>query len=228
MSLNNQECDLEFIIRIKRSADPVAKEDLVRKYLPMVKHIVRKNINPAPGDYEDLLQEGVIGLLKAINKYNHELYSIKFSTFAYICILRKIYNARRQIWNTGNRLAQEATSFYQELAPEDSRVLLDLIDDSTFDPERIIEEKLTCLRLAEVLKAHLSPVEYLVFFLYLQGLSCREIQQKLGIKAKVVDNAKTRARLKLQRVIKRYGSLLNPEIPLKTRKRRDLSLKIIS
>ena len=78
------------------------------------------------------------------------------------------------------------------------------------------------------MKAHLSPVEYLVFFLYLQGLSCREIQDKLGIKAKVVDNAKTRARLKLQRVIKRYGSLLNPEIPLKTRKRRDLSLKIIS
>jgi RNA polymerase sigma factor (sigma-70 family) len=216
MSPSNQERDLEFITRIKRSEDPVAKEDLVRKYLPMVKHIVKKNINSAPGEYEDLLQEGVIGLLKAINKYNHELYSIKFSTFAYICILRKIYNARRQIWNTGNRLTQEATSFYQELTPEDSRVLLDLINDSTFDPARIIEEKLTSLRLEKVLKA------------YLQGLSCREIQKKLGIKAKVVDNAKTRARLKLQRVIKRYGSLLNPEIPLKTRKRRDLSLKIIS
>ena len=96
MSPDNQERDLEFITRIKRSEDPAAKEDLVRKYLPMVKHIVRKNIISTPGEYEDLLQEGVIGLLKAINKYNHELYSIKFSTFAYICILRKIYNARRQ------------------------------------------------------------------------------------------------------------------------------------
>lgn len=122
MSPDNQERDLEFITRIKRSEDPAAKEDLVRKYLPMVKHIVRKNIISTPGEYEDLLQEGVIGLLKAINKYNHELYSIKFSTFAYICILRKIYNARRQIWNTGNRLIQEATSFYQEIKPEGSRV----------------------------------------------------------------------------------------------------------
>ena len=228
MSPDNQERDLEFIIRIKRSEDPVAKEGLVRKYLPMVKHIVKKSINSTPGEYEDLLQEGVIGLLKAINKYNHELYSIKFSTFAYICILRKIYNAQRQIWNRGNRLTQEATSFYQELNPEDPRVLLDFIVDSTFDPERIIEEKLTSLRLEKVLKAHLSPVEYLVFFLYLQGLSCREIQKKLGVKAKVVDNAKTRARLKLQRVITRYGSFLTAEIPLNTRKRRDLSLKIIS
>ena len=228
MNPDNQERDLEFITRIRRSEDPVAKEDLVRKYLPMVKHIVRKSMDLSSGEYEDMLQEGVVGLLKAINKYNYELYSIKFSTFAYICILRKIYNARKQIWNAGNRLAQEATSFFQELSPEDPRVLLDFIDDSTFNPERIIEEKLTNLKLGEVLKAHLSPVEYLVFFLYLQGLSCREIQKKLGIKAKVVDNAKTRARLKLQRVIKRYGSLLNPEIPLKTRKRRDLSLKIIS
>ena len=75
----------------------------------------------------------------------------------------------------GNRLA-EATSFYQELAPEDSRVLLDPIDDST-DPERIIEEKTNLPETGRVLKAHLSPVEYLIFFLYLQGLSCREIQQ---------------------------------------------------
>lgn len=225
MSLGNQEKDLEYLTRIRICKDAEAKENLVCKYLPMVKHIVR-NVNSYPGDYEDLLQEGVIGLLKAINKYN-ELYNIKFSTFAYICILRKIHNARKQMWNTRNRLSQEAASFYQQLTHDEPWILLDVINASSFDPERILEEKLATDRLHKVLKAHLSPVEYRVLFFYLEGHSCREIQQKLGVKAKVVDNAKTRARLKLQRVIQQYGSLLNPKIPLKTRKRKDLCLKII-
>jgi len=226
MSLANQKRDLEYLTRIRICKDAEAKENLVCKYLPMVKHIVKK-VNFYSGEYEDLLQEGVIGLLKAINKYNYELYNIKFSTFAYICILRKIHNARKQLWNARNRLSQEAASFYHQLTPDEPWMLLDVINDSSFDPERILEEKLTTLRLHKVLKAHLSPVEYMVLFFYLEGHSCREIQQKLGVKAKVVDNAKTRARIKLQRVIDQYGSLLSPKIPLKTRKRKDLCLKII-
>ena len=61
----------------------------------MVHRIVR-NQGGRWSDYEDLCQEGIIGLLKAIGEYNPERYAVKFSTFAYICILRRVSNIIRQ------------------------------------------------------------------------------------------------------------------------------------
>jgi DNA-directed RNA polymerase specialized sigma24 family protein len=94
------------------------------------------------------------------------------------------------------------------------------------DPQEIILQKFSFHRLRRVLKAYLSTVEYSVFFLYLQGLTCGEIGKLMELDSKVVDNAKTRARLKLQKIVQQYGSLSNPRIPLKTRKRRDLAMKV--
>ena len=71
----NQEKDLFFIERIRSHNDPAAKDELVRKYLPMVRHIV-KNQSIYNIDYEDYIQEGTIGLLKAIEEYDAENYQI--------------------------------------------------------------------------------------------------------------------------------------------------------
>ncbi|MGB4266081.1 MAG: sigma-70 family RNA polymerase sigma factor, partial [Limnochordia bacterium] len=87
---SNQQWDYSLITRI-RLGDEEAKETLVLKYIPMVKHIVR-NYYASFLDFDDLLQEGIIGLLHAIDEYRPDLYDVKFSSFAYICIIRKIYN----------------------------------------------------------------------------------------------------------------------------------------
>lgn len=224
MNPSNQEKDLHLLHRIRAEEDGKAKEELIRKYLPMVKRIV-KSQNFYKTEYEDLLQEGLIGLLRAVNEYDYN-YQIKFSTFAYICIVRKIYNTLKHFSSKKNRFYYEAASIFNYINPEESRTIMDTVDDSSFDPERVVQEKLNNLRLREVLKAYLSQVEYSVLILYLQGLSCGEIQQRLNLEAKVIDNAKTRARLKLQRIIKEYGSLLSPMVPLNTRKRLDLSMKL--
>ncbi|HEY8344587.1 MAG TPA: sigma-70 family RNA polymerase sigma factor [Bacillota bacterium] len=221
---NNQNEDLLLLKQIREENDPQAKDELVRKYIPMVKHIV-KNQNCYYLEYEDLIQEGLIGLLKAINEFNGE-FEIKFSTFAYICILRKIYNVLKRHSGKRNRLYRETMSLFSYVNSEESRTLLDNLNDDSCNPEELVVEKFAFHRLQEVLKAHLTEVEYNVTLLYLMGLTFNEIQRQLLLKAKVVDNAKTRARLKLQKIIKEYGSLLHPEIPLNTRKRMDLSLKL--
>lgn len=72
----------------------------------------------------------------------------------------------------------------------------------------------------------MSPVEMAVIQLYLQGMTSSDIQKILRLNAKVVDNARTRVRQKLGRIVKKYGSLLSAGIPLKTRKRTDLAIPL--
>ncbi len=221
----NQLCDLSLISRIRTEKDAQAKEELVKKYLPMVRHIV-KNQNPSFNEFEDYLQEGSIGLLKAIEEYDPDNYPIKFSTFAYICILRRIYNTIKQSMSKKALFSANALSLNMQLNGEDSRTLLDSIPAEEPEPFLQIENEWTIQKLAAVLEAHLSPVEYRVIQMLLNGLTIHEIQDQLRLSVKAVDNARTRARLKLKKILFDYGSLLSPQIPLKTRKRKDLSIHL--
>ncbi len=224
MGSSNQERDLELLRRIRSDQDGEAKEELINKYLPMVKHIINKRNNYFY-EYDDLLQEGLIGLLKAIEDYDGNNYSIKFSTFAYICILRRILNVKKY-FSTRSRIFYHNISLYKTINSEESRNLLDILEDSSPDPLQLVVEKFFDFRLLEVLKAYLSKLELTVIFMYLQGLKCGEISTILELESKIIDNARTRARLKLQKVVKKYGSLTNPQIPLRTRKRMDLAMEI--
>ncbi|NLY90093.1 MAG: sigma-70 family RNA polymerase sigma factor [Firmicutes bacterium] len=222
----NQRRDLELLNRIKDGQDRMAKEELVAKYLPMVKHIVKRKCNNG-SDFEDMLQEGLISLLKAIDNYDGSQYPVKFSTFAYICILRRMLNIQKYLASTKFQVTANALSLCGDQDGGEARSLIDVIDNErALDPQELVIQKLTSSRLKEVLKAYLTKVEYTVFFLYLQGLNCGEIGKLLALESKVVDNAKTRARLKLQRIIHQYGSLSNPGIPLRPRRRMDLAMEV--
>lgn len=225
MEMTNQEYDLGLLHRIRANFDCAAKEELVIKYLPMVKHIVRNQLT-ACLEFDDLAQEGLIGLLRAIEEYDAEKYDIKFSTFAYICILRKVFNAIKQYYSTKNKILNNAMSLYAHMNPDENRTLIDLLGTETSDPHEIIEDQWVCERLDRVLQGHLSRIEYSVMSMLLTGMSAGEIQGELGLEAKVIDNARTRARLKLRRLVERYGSLLDPHLPLKARKRMDLAMSL--
>ena|GEM_PF-87252 len=222
----NQLRDLALIRRI-RGGDPQAKDELVQKYLPMVKHIVKRHYASFL-EFEDLMQEGFIGLLAAIDEYRPDSFDVKFSSFAYMCIIRKVYNAIKQSNGNKHKALNQALSLQAYVNADETRTVMDLLPlvDPSVDPEELLEEKSTNHRINLLLKNHLSLLEYTVIALLLQGYSSGEIERAIGVKAKVIDNARTRVKAKLKRIVDTYGSLMNPCIPLNVRRRKDLYMKI--
>ena len=219
----NHQIDLDLLERI-RCGDNQAKEDLVRKYQPMVSYILKQQ-HTSREDFDDFFQEGAIGLLKAITEYNPNQYQIKFSTFAYICIIRRVFNTIKSTQRK-RYLPQGILSLNNVIGDDDSRTFLDALADWEAEPFTRVEANWIGKRLDAVLQAYLSPVEYQVIKLLLNGYHSNEIREELGLSLKVIDNARTRVKLKLKKVLLRYGSLLNPQLPLKTRKRKDLTIQL--
>lgn len=222
----NQARDLNLIDRI-RQGDIEAKEILAQKYLPMIKHIVKKHYASFL-DFDDLMQEGFIGLLGAIDEYKPDEYDAKFSSFAYMCIIRKVYNVIKQTNGNKHKALNDALSLHSYVNSEESRTMMDLIsvDGEWTDPVELIEAKHTSQRIDQLMRNHLSLLEYTVATLILKGYSSGEIEHAIGVKAKVVDNARTRVKAKLKRIVDTYGSLVDPEIPTRVRRRRDLYMRV--
>jgi len=226
MQRDNQAVDLELIRRV-RAGEEGARESLVLKYIPMVKYIIR-NYYSSFLDFEDLVQEGLIGLLSAIEEYKPERYDVKFSSFAYLCIIRRVYNVIKQSTGNKHRLLNEAASLQTPVGSDDGRTILDFVAAplNQFDPEKVLEEKYVDEVIGQVLRNHLSLLEYAVISRLLKGYSAREIEEEIGVGLKVIDNARTRVRAKLRRLLEEYGSLLSPQVPTDVRRREDLYLQL--
>lgn len=223
---DNQTLDLNLIKRF-REGDQEARDNLVVKYVPMVKYIIR-NYYAAFLDFEDLLQEGLIGLLSAMEEYKPDEYDVKFSSFAYICIIRRIYNVIKQTTGNKHRLLNEATSLQTPIGSDENRSIMDLVaaELAQSNPEEMVEEKYVAEVIGRVLRNHLSMLEYAVIIRLLKGYSAREIEEEMHIGLKVIDNARTRVKSKLKRLLDEYGSLLSPKVPTNVRKREDLYLDL--
>lgn len=225
MEDQNQARDLA-LLELIRAGDVAAKDEMVRKYIPLVKHIV-SNHYASFLDFDDLMQEGVIGLLSAIDEYESS-YNVKFSSFAYICIIRKIYNVIKQSNGNKHKALNDAISLHSYVGTDESRTVIDLLpnEGGTVDPEEWAVERFVSEKIREVLKNHLSILEFAVISLLLDGYSNGEIEAKIGVGSKAVDNARTRVRLKLRRLLSEYGSLISPKVPSKVRKREDLYITL--
>ncbi len=223
---DNQSIDLELIERLRRG-DEEARDSLIAKYIPMVKYIIR-NYYSSFLDFEDLLQEGLIGLLSAMEEYKPDEYDVKFSSFAYICIIRRVYNVIKLSTGNKHRLLNEATSLQTPIGSDESRSIMDLVAAGIpqFDPETVFEDKCVNEVIGTVLRNHLSVLEYAVIVRLLKGYSAREIEEEMGVGLKVIDNARTRVKSKLRRLLDEYGSLLSPKVPTNVRKREDLYLNL--
>ncbi|HXL04409.1 MAG: sigma-70 family RNA polymerase sigma factor [Firmicutes bacterium] len=226
MSATNQDLDLELLWRARQGQEP-AKDDLVRKYLPMVRHIVQTTAVGVPGlEFEDLTQEGLFGLVEAIRQYDVERPGVKFSSFAYLCIIRKVYNSLRRHSSGKHKPLNQALSLYAVMDGENCRPILDLVAGDSLNPETVLEDKWMDMQVEQVLRDYLSVLEYVVTVLLRQGYTTSEISRAIGLNLKAVDNARTRVKGKLRRILGKYGSLTHPEIPRRIRKREDLYLKI--
>lgn len=221
----SQEKDLELIHKIRTNCDMASKDELVLKYLPMVRHIV-KSYHPSQSDFEDFSQEGAIGLLKAIEEYNPERFQVKFSTFAYLCITRRVSNIFRKNRKKLFPPSGNILSLFQNTDENYNRKPIDSLASQIDEPFNFIEKEWINQKLDSILKLYLSPIEYQVMKGILAGENQGEIQVSLALSPKVIDNARTRARGKLRKIIEMYGSLLNPELPQKVRKRKDLAINL--
>ena len=225
MSNANQQVDLHLIAEIRRGNEE-AKEALILKYMHMVRHIVRKH-NMNVMDFDDLVQEGLIGLLGAINSTGPSS-SMWFSSFAYLCIQRKVSNAVKQFVSNKHRVLNHAVSLHAVVNNEETRTRLDCIasEDTWSDPVLFIENRLLDDRIRALLREHLSMLEYVVTMLLAEGYTAREIEREFGLSPKRVDNARTRVKAKLRRLLHAFGSLDHPGIPKARRKRQDLALQL--
>ena len=182
--------DDEALIVRYRQGDEAALDHLLYKYKNMVRTRARAMFL-AGGDTDDLIQEGMIGLFKAVRDYEKDRGS-SFQNFAKLCVERQMLNAIQ----LSNR---------KKHSPLNSSVSLDgdpeteMLSGNRIDnPEELVIDQEDLRSLSEKNYSILSPLEKQVLEMYLEENSYEEIGNRLGKSAKSVDNALRRIRKKLR------------------------------
>ena len=173
--------------------EPEMQEILVLRYGDLVRACTRP-LFLAGGDYEDLVQEGMIGLLQAIRTYD-PTQGVPFSSFAAICIRRRAISAVRAAAAQKHQPLNASVPF--QASSFGSAAPLSAPQHGQTDPEEVMigQEELAAFR--NWLDGSLSSLEKKVLALYLQGLSYHEIAKRINRSTKSVDNAVQRIRTKV-------------------------------
>ena len=172
---------------IKAKTDETAVEDLLVEYKPLVSKIARQYFLVG-GEIDDLVQEGMIGLYKAIKTYDSTK-DATFKTFANLCITRQMQSAVR-------KANAEKNKIFLELIETDAFENFDIASDVE-NPEKTAISKENYKHIKNEIHSRLSGFEKVVLKLYLEGLSYEQIAIKHNVSKKSVDNALSRIRSKL-------------------------------
>lgn len=178
----------EDLCALARSGDSDAEEILLLRYSQLVRLCARP-LFLFGGDSEDLTQEGMLGLLRAIRSYDPDRGS-SFRTYAELCIRRSMFSAIR-------RAAALRHAALNDSLPMD-RVLEECIPEPDSDPESVLLLRETMREQMEAVNSRLSPLEKQVFERYQEGMTYAEIAQALNRPRKTIDNAIQRIRRKLE------------------------------
>ncbi len=170
------------LILAARANDAMAFETLYKRYIPLVNGCV-SSFQVPPSEKDDLFQEGMIGLLKAIRTYDNT--SSAFQTYASLCVKRSMISALRK-YNRANRLVYSAEVPEHSAAPLEEPAADELYRDE--DRQRMIR-----------FVNELSPFEKKTFSLYISGMKYSAMAEKLGCSVKSVDNAITRIKSKIKK-----------------------------
>lgn len=184
----------EELVMASHDKDHAAEEFLLQRYSRLVRKEIRF-LFIVGADSDDLLQEGMIGLVKAIRDFKPDNGAV-FSTFATTCVRRQI----RTAITASNRLKHMPLNSYVSFYSDDDGEtdLSNVLGNSEMDnPESIILAEEKREERYRAIESKLSPFEKKVLALYLRGLSYADISQELDKSIKSVNNALTRIRLKL-------------------------------
>ena len=178
------------------SGDRVAEEALVERYMRLVRSCARP-LFLAGGDSEDLIQEGMFGVLSAIRQFDPKG-GASFRTFAEHCVRMRLLSAVKSASRLKHLPLNDGLSLEQ--LSEDSDAHISAMSESLRqNPEDLILARERTEELYAELSKCLSKLEKQVLDLYLDGLSYREIAQYLKRDEKAIDNAVQRIRRKLAR-----------------------------
>ena len=197
--------DEEVVSRIQAGDQP-AIDFLLEKY----KYLVRskaKALFLIGGDKDDLIQEGMIGLYKAIRDYQANKDNTFFN-FADLCISRQIYSAikasnRKKNIPLNTYISLYTPAYGENMDAEDKEVLVDIIQQKyVSNPEELVIDKENTSMIEYELVRRLSDLEKQVLDLYMQDLKYVQIAEVLKKEPKAIDNALTRIKTKLNQVLK--------------------------
>lgn len=195
----------EYLVDYVREGDSGALEYLITKYKNFVRAKARSYFLIG-ADHEDIVQEGMIGLYKAIRDFKGDKLS-SFKAFAELCITRQIITAIKTATRQKHIPLNSYVSLDRPIYDEESdRTLLDVISGTRVtDPEELLinQEEFDDieLKMGEIL----SDLERKVLMLYLDGRSYQEISVDLKRHVKSIDNALQRVKRKLERYVELKG-----------------------
>lgn len=185
------------LLRLTAEGDREAEEQLAERYARLVR-ICARPLFLAGGDSEDLIQEGMFGLLSAIRQYD-PIMSASFKTYAEICIKRRLYSAVKSASRLKHLPLNDGLSLDYILSAESQTQLAANPEAFRRTPEEQVLARESEFELTKAFAQKLSRLEKKVLALYLEGFSYEEIARKTGRDTKSVDNAVQRIRCKLAR-----------------------------
>jgi RNA polymerase sporulation-specific sigma factor len=196
----------EYVVDLARDGDNEALEYMIHKYKNFVRAKARSYFLIG-ADREDIIQEGMIGLYKAIRDFRYDKLS-SFRAFAELCITRQIITAIKTATRQKHIPLNSYVSLNKPIYDEDSdRTLLDVITGTKMtDPEELIISREEFYDIEEKMGEILSSLEWQVLMSYLDGKTYQEIALELERHVKSIDNALQRVKRKLERYLERRNN----------------------
>ena len=193
--------DEEIVLDAKDYDNEEALVFLINKYRNFVRAKARSYFLIG-AEREDIIQEGMIGLYKAIRDFRNDKLS-SFRAFAELCVTRQIITAIKTATRQKHIPLNSYVSLNKPIYDEDSdRTLLDVLSGSKIsDPEELVISREEFIDIEEKMGEILSDLEWKVLMSYLDGKSYQEIAVELTRHVKSIDNALQRVKRKLERYL---------------------------
>ena len=193
----------EEIALLARDGDDAAQEFLLNKYKNFVRSKARSYFLIG-ADHEDIVQEGMIGLFKAVRDYDCGR-DASFYTFADLCISRQMYTAVQASKRLKHSPLNSYVSLYERSSEgtdnEEKNLIEALAARTQMSPEELFLDKERVEDLERAIETELSSFEKQVLDLYLTGMSYTQIAKVLGRDEKSTDNALQRLKSKIRRLV---------------------------
>ena len=188
----------EELVKKAQEGDSDSELELFSRYKNALRKISRSYFLIG-GDVEDLIQEGMIGLLKAIKGFSPEK-NVNFSAFAVLCINRQVQTAVKKASSLKNMVLSTALPLTggSEKEDEEDGDLEIIIPSPEPTPEEMMISKESVKEIKEAIKKKLSKMEIKVLSSYLKGQSYKLISNETGLNSKSIDNALSRIKKKLE------------------------------
>lgn len=203
MPINTKEYENDYeLLYLISEENEDANELIYKKYDPVISFYAKKYVPYISGkglDYNDLYQEGLIGLDQAIRSYKDQK-EIKFSTFAFLCIKRKIYTAIKNANRKKHSILNDSYPIDYSVE-EDKLGLSNVVSDNYMGIDELLVTKENSELIFKLLNERLTQFEKQVYQMKINEFSYEEIALALNKSVKSIDSSLFRIRQKIKKIM---------------------------